>query len=72
MVSHSKALHIALKTYPSVVETAFPAASTNQRDRNMLSEDPWPMPPTQEMQTLVTSQAVICSILTQYISPMKR
>lgn len=72
MVSHSKALHIALKTYPSVVEAAFLAASTNQRDRNMLSEDAWPMPPTQEMQSLVISQAVIYSILTQFIGPMKR
>lgn len=34
------------ETYPSVVETAFPAASANQSDRNMLSEDPWPMPST--------------------------
>lgn len=72
MVSHSKALHIALKTYPSLVKTAFPAASTNQRDRKTLSEDPWPMPPTQEVQSLVVSQAVTCSITTQHIKPMKR
>lgn len=72
MVSHSKALHIALKTYPSVLETAFLAASTNQRDWKTLSEDPWPVPPTQEMQSLVVSQAVTCSIITQHIRPMKR
>lgn len=64
--------HVALKTYPSVVERAFPAAGTNQRNRNMLSEDPWPMLPTQEMQSLAISQAVTCSITTHSISPAKR
>lgn len=50
----------------------FPAASTNQRDRNMLLEDPRPVPPTQETQSLVISQAVISSIVTHSISPVKR
>lgn len=40
--------------------------------RNISSEDPCPRPPPQEMQSPVVSQAVICSILTQYISPVKR
>lgn len=36
MVSHTKALHIALKPYPSMVEVAFFAASINQRDQEYI------------------------------------
>lgn len=68
MVSHTKALHIALKTYSAMVELA---TSTNQRDQeyNIRRSMPKASNPRNRAQL---AQVVICSILTHYISPMKR
>lgn len=72
MVSHTKALHTALKPYPSMVEVAFLSTSANQKDQEYTFRRSMAKASTLRNAKPSLSQVVICSNISQYISPMKR